>query len=214
MLKTLCRSQQTGKLLGLPVQGDEVEGCVLIFCKSSNIATSCWTTINRRMLKFIRKRYPHPKTKKKLQWDGRRGTITTKPNLIPSGWVTHRLENNNTKEVLILLWRFWIPHQSSQTGDLTKELGTPREYGLGGHWDLIISLPVDWGKQRLQSWRAKTTFFFFCSYRRGEVTSQETEPVTSWCWRVPHGGVGQQGLTTGTGHWKVPLGVNPFGVPY
>ena len=161
MLKTLCRSQQTGKLLGLPVQGDEVEGCVLIFCKSSNIATSCWTTINRRMLKFIRKRYPHPKTKKKLQWDGRRGTITTKPNLIPSGWVTHRLENNNTKEVLILLWRFWIPHQSSQTGDLTKELGTPREYGLGGHWDLIISLPVDWGKQRLQSWRAKTTFFFF-----------------------------------------------------
>ena len=42
---------------------------------------------------------PCPKTKKKLHQDGRRGTITIKSNAIPVGWVTHKLENNNTKEV-------------------------------------------------------------------------------------------------------------------
>ena len=39
-----------------------------------------------------------PKTKKKLQQDGRRVTIMIKPNFIPAEWVTHKLENTNTKE--------------------------------------------------------------------------------------------------------------------
>ena len=46
---------------------------------------------------------PHPKTKKKPQQDGKRGAITIKSNPIPTGWVTHKLENSNTKEVLALL---------------------------------------------------------------------------------------------------------------
>ena len=46
---------------------------------------------------------PHPKTKTKLQKEGRRGTITIKSNPIPTGWVIHKLENNNTKKVLPLL---------------------------------------------------------------------------------------------------------------
>ena len=46
---------------------------------------------------------PHPKTKMKLQKEGRRGTITIKLNPIPTGWVIHKLENKNTKEVLLLL---------------------------------------------------------------------------------------------------------------
>ena len=33
------------------------------------------------------------------------GTITIKPNPILNGWVTHKLENTNTKEVIPLLWR-------------------------------------------------------------------------------------------------------------
>ena len=37
---------------------------------------------------------------------GRRGAIMIKSNLISTGWATHKLENNNTKEVLALLWRF------------------------------------------------------------------------------------------------------------
>ena len=58
--------------------------------------------IDRRTLKSITKRYPTSKDKK-LQQVGRRDAITIKLNLIPAGWVTHRLENNNTKEVLALL---------------------------------------------------------------------------------------------------------------
>ena len=46
---------------------------------------------------------PCPKTKKKPQQDGRRGAVKIKSNPIPAGWVTHKLENNNTKEVLTLL---------------------------------------------------------------------------------------------------------------
>ena len=90
---------------------------------------SYWTTINRRMLK---KDTPCPKTKKKPQWDGRRDEITIKSNSIPAGWVTHKLENSKTKEVLPLLWRFWTPHQASPYGDLTKELGIHKEYGHEG----------------------------------------------------------------------------------
>jgi len=43
------------------------------------------------------------------------------------------------------------PHQASQPRDLTKGLGIPRESGLEGQQDLIIGLPQDWRKQRLQS---------------------------------------------------------------
>ena len=46
---------------------------------------------------------PHSKTKKKPQRDGMRGTNTIKSNPMPAEWVTHNLENNNTKEVLPLL---------------------------------------------------------------------------------------------------------------
>ena len=41
----------------------------------------------------MKKDIPLRKTKK-LQRDGRRGTITIKPNPIPAGWVTHKLESN------------------------------------------------------------------------------------------------------------------------
>ena len=40
--------------------------------------------------------------------------------------------------------------------DPTKGLGIPREFDLEGQWDLITRLPRDWGKERIQSWRAQT----------------------------------------------------------
>ena len=46
---------------------------------------------------------PCSDTRKNPQWDGRRGTISIKSKLKLPGWVTHKLENNNTKEVLPLL---------------------------------------------------------------------------------------------------------------
>ena len=83
---------------------------------------------------------PRPKTKRKLQWDGRRGTITIKSNPIPTSWVTHKLENNNTKEVLPLLWRFWTPRQASQSQDPTKDW---ESVGLG---NLVLKASGIWSQ--------------------------------------------------------------------
>ena len=96
--------------------------------------------------KRYQKRYPMPNDKK-LEEDGRRGTIMIKSNPIPTRWVTHKPQNNNTKEVFPLLWRFWTQHQTSQPGDLTKGLGIPRESGLEGQRNLIMGFPQDWEKQ-------------------------------------------------------------------
>ena len=55
--------------------------------------------MDRKTLELTKKDTPHPKTKEKLQLDGRRGTITIKSNPITAGWVTHKLENTYTTEV-------------------------------------------------------------------------------------------------------------------
>ena len=78
-----------------------------------------------------------------------------KSNPIPGRWATHDLENNNTKDVLPLLWRFLASCQASQPGDLAKRLGIHRESDFEGQWDLIIGLSQDWGRQRLHFWRAQ-----------------------------------------------------------
>ena len=52
------------------------------------------------MLEPTKKDTLHPKTKKKLQRDGRWGAITIKSNLIHARWATHKLENNYITEVL------------------------------------------------------------------------------------------------------------------
>ena len=85
---------------------------------------SCRVTINRRMLETTKKRYPMSKDKKRQQ-GSRRGTIMTKSNFMPTGWVTHRLENN-TKEVLALLWRFGTPRQASPVWGTDKGTGDPQ----------------------------------------------------------------------------------------
>ena len=67
-------------------------------------------------MELTRKDNPHPKTKEKPQWDGRRGATTINSNPITAGWVTHKLENNYTTEVHPLEWRFWAPCQASTWG--------------------------------------------------------------------------------------------------
>ena len=47
--------------------------CSLIFCENSKTATNCWTTMNQKKLEPTKKRYPHPRTKKKPQQDSMRG---------------------------------------------------------------------------------------------------------------------------------------------
>ena len=141
--------------------------------ESTKITTSCWTTIDRMMLEPTKKDTPHPKTKKKPQLDGRRGTITVKPNPYLLEWVTHKLEDNNTKEVLPLLWRFWISCQVSQPGDVTKGLGIHRESDLEVQQDLITRLPQDFGK--FQSWRAQTK-----PYVHQDSEERSSDPIGDW----------------------------------
>ena len=59
--------------------------------------------LNNHQQKDTSKKYTSCPKKKKLQQDGRRGTIAIKSNPITVRWVTHRLENRNTKDVLTLL---------------------------------------------------------------------------------------------------------------
>ena len=147
------------------------------------------------------KEIPRPKTKK-LQQVGRRDAITIKLNLIPARWVTHRLENNNTKKVLALLWRFWIPCQASQPGDLTKGLGIPRESGLEGQRDSIIAFPEDWGKTDSSLWGHKQNFEHTKTQRRAAVTPPETEPKLVLEGLL--GRCGSEGLTAGMGALEGP----------
>ena len=129
----------------LPVQDGGVEGCGLIFCETTKIATSCWTTIDRRKTGEPAKKYtPHSKIKKKLQEDGRRGENMIKLDPLTAAWATHNLENNDTKEVLSLFWRFWVSCKASQPGDLEKRLGITRESDFEDQWDLITQYPQDW----------------------------------------------------------------------
>ena len=155
----------------LLVQDSRIEGYSLnSSCKSTKSANSCWITIDRKMLEPTEKKDTLcPKTKP--QWDVRRGVIMIKSNPIPTMWVIHKLENNNTKEVFPLLWRFWTPLQASQTGNPSKGLGIPRESDLEGQWDLIIGLPQNWGNQRLQSWRVQTKY---CTHQDPEKRSSNS----------------------------------------
>ena len=55
----------------------------------------CWNTGNSDTLL--------QKAKKKSQGDGRKGAILIKSNPTPTEWMAHKLENDNTKEILPLL---------------------------------------------------------------------------------------------------------------
>ena len=93
--------------------------------------------------------------------------------------------------------------------------GIPRESSFEGYWDLIAGLRQNWGKQRLNSWRAQTKW---CAYRdpeEGAVTPGETEtdqPASVGGSPVePGGGCGS---LWGQGHWQqkfweVGLGMSP-----
>ena len=64
--------------------------------------------------------------------------------------MTHKLQNNYTKEILAVLRKFQDQQQSSQPGDPAKGLKIPRESDFGDQWDLITELPQDWGNKLLE----------------------------------------------------------------
>ena len=101
-------------------------------CENTGITTNWWTIIKRKTLELTKRDTPHPKTKEKPQWDGRRGTITIKSNPITAGCVTQKLENTYTTEVHPVEWRFWAPCQASQPGGPATGGGIPRESDFEG----------------------------------------------------------------------------------
>ena len=134
-----CRGYQTRQTQREPhqtyhrrlVQDGRVEGHALTpSCESTGITTNCWTIINSKTLELTKKHAPHPNTKEKPQWDGRRGTITIKSNPITTGWVTQKLEKNCTTEVHPLEWSFWAPHQASQPGGSSNGRGNSQRIRL------------------------------------------------------------------------------------
>ena len=149
------------------------------------------------MLEPTRKDPPHPKMKKKMEWNGRRDAITIKSNPIPTvgseGGANHNLENNNTKEMLSLFWWFWASCQSSQLGDLGKGLGIPRGSDFEGQWDLIIGLLQGSGKQRLNSWEAQTNKIL-CAQRPREKQQWPHQRLNQTYLRVLEGLLWRCGL--------------------
>ena len=63
--------------------------------------------------------------------------------------MTHKLENNDTKEFLALLQKFKDLQQLSQPGDPENRLRVPKEFDVEGQWDVITELPQDWGNRLL-----------------------------------------------------------------
>ena len=69
--------------------------------------------------------------------------------------------------------RLHIVTQIFQPEDLVKGLRTPKDFDLGGQWDLITELPQDWGNRFLEGTN-KT-----CSHHdpeEGAVSPKDTEP--------------------------------------
>ena len=146
-----------------------------------------------------------PKTKKP-QWDSRGVEITIKSNSIPAGWVIQ----NNSKEVLPLLWGSEPHVRVPSLGIWQRLIRNPKEFVSEGQWDLIKRLPQNWGKQRLQPWRAKTKTLHTSRLRGKEQWSFPAEskwlasaggsPVQAWISR---------GLPQGHGHRQDQAGKTP-----
>ena len=84
----------------------------------------CWNLPKKATL--------HPKTKRRPQWDSRRGTIMINSNLVSTRWATHKLENNYTRDIIPQEWKFWAQLQAPQPGSLAMGGGVPRESSFAG----------------------------------------------------------------------------------
>ena len=222
--------QNSSREFQLLVQDGGVEGHGLSSsCKNTKAATSCWITTNRRMLEPTKKETPHPKTKKKLQRDGRRGTILTKSNPIPTRWVTHKLENNNnTKEVLPLLWRFWTSCQASQPGDPTKGLGIQQRVWVSPGNLTLKASKSDYRTStglgnRFHSWRTQTKSFTHQDpeERNSDPTGDRTKlpasaggsAVEVWAGRGHHRDGALAAAVWEGRHWRKPSWRAPLTLP-
>ena len=87
-------------ILGNFLKKVKIELMLIPSCKSKKLQLAVEESLTAGCWNPPKKDTQSPKTKKKLQQDGRRCTNMIKSNCIPRGWASHDLENNNTKEVL------------------------------------------------------------------------------------------------------------------
>ena len=127
-----------------------------------------------------------------------RGDITIKSNPIPARLVTHKLENNNTKEVLPLLWRYLAPCQASQPGDLAKGLWI----WLWGQMGLDDRISTGLGETATPLLQGTSKILPTLGPREKEFPTGNWTRHTCWCWKFSCGGMGLQRLSTGRGHWQ------------
>ena len=87
--------------------------------------------------------------------------------------MTHKFQNNYTKEFLAKLRKFYGLQQISQPEDLAKGLRTPREFDFRGKWDFYRT-STGLGKQTLGGHKQNLV----CTriQEKGAVAPQETEP--------------------------------------
>ena len=104
--------------------------------------------------------------------------------------MTHRFQNNYTKEFLAKLRKFYGLQQISQPEDLAKGLRTPREFDFRGKWDFYRT-STGLRKQTLGG--HKQNLVCTRGQEKGAVTPQETDPdlpvnVQEWRHGSTHGG--------------------------
>ena len=157
----------------------------------------------------------YPKAKKKPQPDGRRNTNTIKSNPIFPKWVINNLKNNNTKEVLPLLWRFCASYQASQPGISGKQTGNPRGIWL---WRRVgFDYRTSTGLGEIETPLLEGTNKTLCALGPGGRNSDTTGDwarSTCGCLRTSSRGMAGSGLPWGQVHWRqhswdTHLGVSP-----
>ena len=125
----------------------------------------------------------------------------------------YKLESDNTKEVIPLLWSFRTPCQASQPGDLTKGLGIPREPDFEGQQDFIKDFHRTGGSRDSCLGQYKQNL---CTPRlRGkEQWFQETEPkyllvLAGLLWRSGLAGAYHRDGGLAAAVWEGPLWCKP-----
>jgi len=121
-----------------------------------------------------------------------------KSNLIAAIWVTHKLENNNSKEVLTLFWKS-ESHINLLSLGIGKGFRNPQEILFWRLVGLDCGTSTELGEietSLLESTKKP------CSHQDPGERSSNPGHWASECWRVPYGGVGLQWLAT----WTMALG--------
>ena len=86
---------------------------------------------------------------------------------------TQKLQNNYTKEILVLIRKFYDPKHTSQSGGPAKGLRTLREFDFEGQWYLTTDLLQNWGKTLGGH---KQSLVHTRTQEKGAVTPQEIKP--------------------------------------